>query len=64
MNKVMQDGFGRPIDEDLCWHNTGLSQDSIERIKEYHRTHPVQADGTRLKDEDDTHRSHTNDDSR
>ena len=46
-----QDGFGRPVDEDVYWRNTGLSQGAIERIKEYHRTHPVQRDGTRLKDE-------------
>ena len=51
-DKVMQDGFGRPINEDVYWHNTGLSQASIKRIKEYHRTHPVQKDGTRLKDKD------------
>lgn len=50
--KVMQDGFGRLIDEDLYWRNTGLSSASIERIKEYHRTHPVQADGSRLQDEE------------
>jgi len=49
---VMVDGFGRDIDEDLYWRNTGLSQTSIAEIKEYHRTHPVQADGTRLKDEE------------
>ncbi len=48
---VMQDGFGRPIDEELYWHNTGLSAASIAEVKEYHRTHPVQRDGTRLKEE-------------
>lgn len=53
MDKVMQDGFGRPIDEDLYWRNTGLSQDVIERVKEYHKTHPVQVDGSRLKDKVD-----------
>lgn len=47
----MCDGFGRPVDEDLYWRNTGLSQGAIEEIKEYHRTHPIQADGTRLKDD-------------
>lgn len=47
---AMRDGFGRRIDEDRYWHNTGLSQAAIERVKEYHRTHPVQRDGTRLKD--------------
>lgn len=51
-DKVMQDGFGRKIDEDLYWRNTGLSQGSIARIKEYHRTHPVQADGSILKGEE------------
>ena len=48
---VMVDGFGRAVDEDLYWRNTGLSSASIARIKEYHKTHPVQEDGTRLKDE-------------
>ncbi len=48
---VMVDGFGRAVDEDLYWRNTGLSSASIAEIKEYHRTHPVQADGSRLKEE-------------
>ena len=36
-SREMQDGFGRPIDEDLYWRNTGLSEASIEEIKEYER---------------------------
>lgn len=52
-DRVMQDGFGRSIDEDIYWRNTDLSQASIARIKEYHRTHPVQADGTRPKSSED-----------
>ena len=48
---AMQDGFGRPINEDIYWRNTGLSQAAIERVKAYHKAHPVQKDGTRLKEE-------------
>ena len=33
------DGFGRDIDTDLYWHNTGLSQASINRIKQHKREH-------------------------
>lgn len=40
-NLCMCDGFGRPVDADLYWKNTGLSQASIEEVKEYHRQHPV-----------------------
>lgn len=52
-DRVMVDGFGRAVDEDLYWHNSGLSEAAIARVKEYHRTHPVQEDGTRLKDTED-----------
>lgn len=31
------DGFGRDIDPEIYWRNTGLSQAAIERIKEYKR---------------------------
>ena len=30
----MQDGFGRKIDEEIYWKNTGLSAAAIARIKE------------------------------
>lgn len=40
-NRCMVDGFGRPVDTDLYWRNTGLSQRAIERVEEYHRQHPV-----------------------
>ncbi len=33
----MQDGFGRQIDEDQYWQNTGLSAASIARVKESKR---------------------------
>ncbi len=40
-NRCMIDGFGRPVDADVYWRNTGLSQAAIQRVKEHHRQHPV-----------------------
>ena len=39
----MTDGFGRDIDEDIYWRNTGLSADSIERIKRHKAETPSPA---------------------